>query len=98
LAQQDRARHPRRRAGTNGQSIERVIFDVVKQFGDPWKLKAKQFWQPFIDRLRARGLDPVVVSSAGDEKVQYGGAAKRTLSQGQFANLVSSVRKQFPRN
>jgi hypothetical protein len=101
LAQQDRARHSRQRVGPKGQSLESVALEVLSQSANPWKLKAKQFWQPFIDHLRKLGLDPIVIFDAEDpslETIHYGPARKRTLSRGQFENIVGRARKQFPRN
>ena len=100
LAQQDRARHPRQHVGPKGQSLESIVLEVLSQFANPWKLKAKQFWQPFIDHLQKLGLDPKVCAD-GDpplETVHYGPTRKRTLSRGQFENIVGRARRQFPRN
>jgi hypothetical protein len=101
LAQQDRARHPRLRLGPEGRTLDHIIREFLGTFANPWDLRAKEFWRPFIDELKRLGLDPVVVRNSRDsslEVVRYGCTKKRTLSQGQFANLLSKVRKQFPRN
>lgn len=101
LAQQDRARHPRAHLTRDGSGLETLIGDLLKHEGDPWKLKAKQYWPQLLDRLRAMGLNP---SQAPDpkypdrERIEYRHAAgRRHLTIGQFLNLVSKVRRGIPK-
>jgi hypothetical protein len=96
LAQQDRARRLRSRVTRDGRHLKQLISTVLD--ADPWAKKAKQYWKPFIEYLKAIGLAPVLRSSPRDlafEQVEYGLAnRRRRLSLRQFENHVSSIRRE----
>jgi hypothetical protein len=97
LAQQDRAKHPRTFLTTDRVTLRAVIFEMLRQFDDPWHLKAKQYWAPFISRLRHLGLSPVLAThprAPMSEIVEYtSGDRRRSLTLRQFENIVSKVRR-----
>jgi hypothetical protein len=101
LAQQDRATRPRVRLTHDGQTLKTIIFDILTESQDPWRQKAKQYWLPMIDRLRQLGCNPTSTpdpSNPANEKLEYdcvGG--RRSLTPGQFANIVSKVRQALSR-
>jgi hypothetical protein len=99
LAQQDRATRPRVRLTDDGQTLKTIIFDILTESQDPWRQKAKQYWLPVFHRLRLLGLNPTLTpdpSNPTNEKLEYdriGG--RRSLMPGQFANIVSEVRRRL---
>ena len=101
LAQQDRATRPRVCLTDDGQTLKTIIFDILIESQDPWRQKAKQYWLPVIDHLRQLGRNPRLTpdsSNPANEKLEYdcvGG--RRSLRPGQFANIVSNVRRLFSR-
>jgi hypothetical protein len=101
LAQQDRAAHPRVRLTDDGQTLKTIIFDILTESQDPWQQKAKEYWLPMFDRLRQLGRNPTLTpdpSNPANEKLEYdclGG--RRSLRPGQFANIVSKVRRLLSR-
>jgi hypothetical protein len=101
LAQQDRARHPRIRLTPDGLNLEAIIRDLVKAQSDPWKPKAKQYWLMLIDRLSQMGFKPSSPLGGSRrplrEQIHYSVDGKtRPLSEGQFGNLLSDVRRERP--
>jgi hypothetical protein len=96
LAQQDRARRPRVRLTDDGRTLETIVFALLSGTDDPWRHKAKQYWSLMIDRLHQLGLNPTSITDPDDpsvEKLQYGfGDKRRSLTLGQFENIVSKVR------
>lgn len=102
LAQRDRAMHPRVRLTGDGQTLQTLIFDILTETQDPWQRKAKQYWLPVIDHLRLLGLNPTLRADPSyplNEKLDYdcvGG--RRSLTLGQFANIVSEVRRGLSRS
>ena len=101
LAQQDRARHTRVRLTEDGQTIETIVFELLHWTDDPWRQKAKEYWQPMIHRLRQLGLNPAVLldpSHPSNEKLEYDcGGRRKSLTHAHFGNIVSRVRQRFPR-
>jgi hypothetical protein len=101
LAQQDRAKHPRVHLDKDGLTLESLVLDVVRQVQNPWQLKAKQYWQPLIDRLRQLQLNPQFMPDPDrplSEKLEYDGTRKRrSLTRRQFENIVSRVRRSLSR-
>lgn len=101
LAQRERAKHPRIRLTAGGHTLEMIILELMTQVEHPWRRKAKQYWVPMINRLNQLGLNPTLLSDRVhplNEKLQYGDSAKpRSLTLGQFENIVSKVRRRFPR-
>jgi hypothetical protein len=99
LAQQGRARHRRTILTEDGLRLPEIIFNLLQSEKDPWALKAKQYWGLLIDRLRANGLNPTVVPQGlAGEKLEYeAGGKRRSLSSGQFHNLISRERKRLSR-
>jgi hypothetical protein len=97
LAQRDRATRPRVRLTDDGQTLKTIIFNILTESQYPWQQKAKQYWLPVIDRLRQLGRNPKLTpdpSNPANEKLEYdcvGG--RRSLTPGQFANIVSEVRR-----
>jgi hypothetical protein len=100
LAQQDRAKHPRMFLTADRVTLRAIIFDMLRQFDDPWRLRAKQYWMLFISRLRDLGLNPVLATAPRatmSEMVQYtAGDRRRSLTFRQFENIVSKVRRGLP--
>jgi hypothetical protein len=102
LAQRDRATRPRVRLTDDGETLKTIIFDILTESQDPWRQKAKQYWLPVIDRLRQLGRNPTLTpdpSNPANENLEYdriGG--RRSLRQGQFANIVSEVRRCLSRS
>ena len=102
LAQRDRATRPRVRLTDDGQTLKTIISDILAESQDPWRQKAKQYWLPVIDRLRLLGLNPTLTtdpSNPFNEKLEYdcvGG--RRSLTPGQFANIVSEIRRRLSRS
>jgi hypothetical protein len=96
-SQQDRAKHPRAVLTKTGDRIEDVVRTLLEGNGDPWRKKAKQFWQPLLVRLRQLGLKPSVIRHPGRparERIEYQfGAKRRSLSEGQLANIISKLRR-----
>jgi hypothetical protein len=99
LAQRDRAKHPRALLTPDGASLRDIIRDLIIRCGNPWKFKAKQYWNPLIEQLRELGLNPHLVSNrtrGGVECLRYGpGDRPRYLSSGHFHNIISRVRKRL---
>lgn len=95
LAQQDRAKHPRVHLDKDGLTLESLVLDVVRQLQNPWQLKAKQYWQPLIDRLRQLQLKPKLMPDPDrpwNERLEYGAGNRRSLTRRHFENIVSKVR------
>lgn len=101
LAQRDRATRPRVRLTNDGQTLKTIIFDILTESQDPWRQKAKQYWLPVIDRLRQLGRNPTLTpdpSNPANEKLGYDCVGdRRWLRPGQFANIVSKVRRALSR-
>ena len=101
LAQQDRASHPRVHLTPDGQTLEAVIFELLTRDDNPWEKKAKQYWGPLVDRLRQLGLNPTLQSDLAhpskDKLVYDCNGNRRTLTLGQFHNIVSTVRRRLSR-
>ena len=102
LAQRDRAMRPRNRLTEDGQTLETIIFNLLNQATDPWRQKAKQYWLPVFYRLRLLGLNPTFMTDpvrGSEEWLEYDGrsGARRSLTRGQFENIVSKVRRRFSR-
>jgi hypothetical protein len=102
LAQQDRATHPRVRLTDDGQTLRTIISDILAKSQNPWRQKAKQYWLLVFDRLRLLGLNPTLTpdpSNPANEKLEYDCAGgRRSLMPGQFANIVSEVRRCLSRS
>jgi hypothetical protein len=98
LAQQDRASRPRIRLTEDGHTLEMIIFELLTQVEDPWRKKAKQYWQPMVDRLGQLGLNPSLLpdpAHPSNEIIEYdSGDKRRSLTSGQFENIVSRVRRR----
>jgi hypothetical protein len=102
LAQRDRATRPRVRLTDDGQTLKTIISYILAESQDPWRQKAKQYWLPVIDRLRLLGLNPTLTtdpSNPFNERLEYDCAGgRRSLTPGQFANIVSEIRRRLSRN
>jgi hypothetical protein len=102
LAQRDRATHPRVRLTDDGQTLKTIISYILAESQDPWRQKAKQYWLPVIDRLRLLGLNPTLTtdpSNPFNERLEYDCAGgRRSLTPGQFANIVSEIRRRLSRS
>jgi hypothetical protein len=96
LAQQDRARKLRSRVTEDGTHLEQLIATVLEM--DTSEKKAKQYWLPFTNYLRAIDLAPVLKYSPqarSGEQLEYGLGGRRLLiSLRQFENIVSRVRRK----
>jgi hypothetical protein len=101
LAQQDRATRPRVRLTHDGQTLKTIISYILAESQDPWRQKAKQYWLPVIERLRLLGLNPTLTtdpSNPFNERLEYDCAGgRRSLTPGQFANIVSEIRRRLSR-
>ena len=99
LAQQGRAKHRRVRITKDGATLETIIRGLLGTALNPGKLKAKQYW-PRLVSLDQLGLNPTMVPDPADpsrEKIEYYcNKKRRTLSFGQFQNIVSKLRQQSP--
>ena len=99
LAQRDRAMHPRVRLTVDGQTLEALVFGILTRADDPWRKKAKEYWRPMIDRLRQLRLNPTLIPNPGhplNERLEYDcGGKRRSLTPGQFENIVSKVRRRL---
>lgn len=102
LAQRDRATRSRVRLTDDGQTLKSIISYIVAESQGPWRLKAKQYWLPVMDRLRLLGLNPTLttdLSNPFNERLEYDCAGgRRSLTAGQFANIVSEIRRRLSRS
>lgn len=100
LAQRDRARRCRSIVTSDGVSLDGVIRKILGN--QPRAKRAKEYWEPFIDCLDARGLTPIVTASqdnAAGETVEYGQPGRRRqLGCRQFQNRISAIRRSFSRS
>jgi hypothetical protein len=98
LAQQGRAKHRRVRITKDGATLETIIHSLLGTTSNPWKLKAKQYWPRLISQLDQLGLNPTIVPDPADparENIDYYcNKERRTLSFGQFQNIVSKLRRK----
>jgi hypothetical protein len=97
LAQQNRARRSRARLTDQGITLVQIARTLIEEHDDPWALKAKEYWVPLIGHLQKLGLNPKLIShpnSLGGETLEYDGSrGRRSLTPGQFANIISEVRQ-----
>jgi hypothetical protein len=102
LAQRDRATRPRVRLTDDGQTLKTIIFDILTESQDPWRQKAKQYWLSVFGRLRLLSLNPTLTtdpSNPFNERLEYDCAGgRRSLTPGQFANIVSEIRRRLSRS